>query len=234
MSFLDQKANSADITNRGFRPELYTVANGTYASNSVYGVGAAVVNSYLSVQIPRGTSTVVLSLGPPVLYVNSTEGCSVRQQGKDADFTMNVCLDGNPLTAPAFGNEELRLRPQQTTPDRPLRYRVPLPLAMNDHATVSPMFVDTEITNKSGVQIAPDASAGIGAWVLGARLLRDGTIALTKRNLAVVGAVEVALLASDINSGFVLDGAIFITLRGTYKAQASISGQNLAAQNIYA
>ena len=232
VGIFDQKANASGITNRGFRPELYTVANSSYALNAVYSVGAPLVNSYLNVQIPRGTSTVVLDTGPPPVFVNSTEGCNIRQQDRDVDFMISVCLDGNPLTKPNFGDEELRLRPQKTPLNRPLRYRVPLPLSKRDQT--SPTFNDVEIINKTGVQIAPNASAGAGACVLGARLLRDGLIALTKKDLLLVGIQETALRASDINAGFTTDNVIFITLRGNYKAQASIPGRNLAAQNIFA
>ena len=231
MSITDQKANSSDINHRGFKPELYTVANGSYASNEVYGVGAALVNTYLPVQIPRGTSTVTLLPGPPEVFVSSTEGCDIRQHDSDVDFIISVCLDGNPLTEPSYGDEELRFRPQQN-PNFPPRYRIPLPLSKREQT--SPTFTDIEIVDKTGVQVAPDASAGAGTWLLGARLLRDGTLALTKRDISVLGTQEVALLASDINAGFTADNVIFITLRGSYKAQVALQGQTLGTQNLFA
>lgn len=211
-----QKSNANRIYNRGFRPELYTVANGTYSSNAVYGVGEDLLNSYLNVQLPRGTTTVPLigASGPP--FVPSTEGCDIRQNGKNVEFVCSVVLDGNPLTEPSFGNEELRIRPQQVSFVRPARYMIPLPLS--DRNLDEPVFDDVEIQDKSGVQIAPDATAGAGAWILQARLLRDGTLALVKKDVSIVGTQQTALLHSDINAGFSADNSINITIRGSYRA----------------
>lgn len=210
----DQKANLNGIYNRGFRPELYTVANGTYASNGVYGVGAALANSYLSIQLSRGTTTVPL-VGDS--FVTSTEGCDIRQHGNNIDFVCSVTLNANPLTDPDFNDEEIRIRPRQPAFDRPPRYGIPLPLP--DRNLAEPVFDDVEIQNKSGVQIAPDASAGPGAWLLGARLLKDGTLALIKRDTSVTGTQESALLHNDINAGFVADNVISITIRGSYRSE---------------
>lgn len=216
----DQKANSHGVRNRGFRPELYTVDDGTYASNSAYGAGTAPVSSYLTVQLSRGTTTVPLigAAGPP--FVTSTEGCEIRQNGRDVDFICSVTLDGNPATEPAFGNEELRIRPQQVPFDQPARYRIPLPLAKRD--LPEPTFENVEIQNKAGVQIAPDVTAGAGAWLLEARLLVDGTLVLLKKDVSVTGTQVTALRHADINAGFSANNVISITIRGTYKAEVSL------------
>lgn len=220
----DQKANANGIYNRGFRPELYTVADGTYASNAVYGVGETLLNSYLSVQIPRGTSTVPLigASGPP--FVSSTEGCSIRQNGRDVDFVCSVVLDGNPSTEPAYGNEELRIRPQRFDFTQPARYMRPLPLS--DRNLDEPNFDSVEILNKSGVQIAPDATAGAGAWLLEARLLKDGTLALVKKDISLIGTQQTALRHSDIDAGFTSNDVISITIRGSYRAQIPLAANN--------
>lgn len=215
----DQKVYSG-ISNKGFRPELYTVTDGTYATNSVYGVGAPLLNSYLSVQIPRGTSTISLvgATGSP--FVPSMEGCSIRQNGYDVDFICNVVLDGNPITEPTFGNEELRIRPRRNDFTQPPRYMKPLPLS--DRKLDEPNFDNVEIVNKAGVQIAPGATAGAGSWLLQARLLKDGTLALVKKDVSLVGTQQTALRHSDIDSGFTANDVISITIRGSYRAQVSL------------
>lgn len=229
------KANSAGINNRGFVPELYTVDAGTYAGDPNYGVAAPAANSYTTsgYQLPRGTTTVELLPGPPPLYVNSTEGCDIRQQDRDTDFALSVCLDARLVAPAAFGNEELRFRPNPLPRNKPRNQLVPLPISKRGQT--APTFDGVEITDKSGVQIAPDGSAGGGAWVLGARLLRDGTLALTKKDLSAVGTQETALQANEINSTFgAANDVIFINVRGTYKAEVVIPGQNLAARNMFA
>jgi hypothetical protein len=91
-----------------------------------------------------------------------------------------------------------------------------MPLA-KDGAQV--VFDEVEIQNKAGSQIAPDATAGAGSWLLQARLLKDGTIALIKSNVGTVGTQQTALRASEINAGFVANNVINITIRGRYLAQ---------------
>jgi len=215
----DQKANSAGIYNRGFRPELYTVAAGTYASNAVYGVAAAVANSYASVQLARGTTTIPNGSGG---FVNSTEGCEIRQHGSDVEFLCSITLNGN--TDPDFSAEELRIKPRNL-PGAPGRYKIPLPLPSRFHE--DPVFENVEIQNKAGVQIAPDVTAGVGTWLLEARLLKDGTLALLKKDISVLGTQQTALVHNDINAGFAADQVINITIRGTYKTDASkLNGLN--------
>jgi hypothetical protein len=212
--YFDQSSNSRGLRNIGFSPELYTVAAGSYASNGVYGLGAALVNSYLDIQLPRGTTTVPLvgASGPP--FVTSTNGCDIRQHDNQVNFICSVVLDGT--TDPSFGTGELRIRPRTTTVAEPARYRRGMPLA-KDGAQV--VFDEVEIQNKAGSQIAPDATAGAGSWLLQARLLKDGTIALIKSNVGTVGTQQTALRASEINAGFVANNVINITIRGRYLAQ---------------
>ena len=209
-----------DSISRGYLPELYTVDDGTYASNSVYGVNAPLTNSYMTqgYQLPKGTTAIELVPGPPsITYLTSMEGCTIRQNGTEVDFVMVVYLDAR-KAAPVFGNEELRFRPQQYPRNKPPNQYVPLPLSMRNKP--SPTFEDVEITDKMGVQIAPDATAGVGTWVLGARLLRDGTLVLIKSDLSLTGNQETALRSSDIDSTFgTPNDVIKITVRGNYLAQ---------------
>lgn len=217
VEIFDQKSTQDRVLNRGFRPELYTVENGTYVSNSSYGAEAPLTNSYLSNQLKKGTTVIPLigAAGPP--FVKSTEGCEIRQNGRDVDFSVSVCLNGN--TDPNFGNEELRIKPRQRTFDQPPRYSIPFPLPCNELPT--PTFKVAEILNKAGSPVAPDSGVATGTWVLGARILRDGTMALTKTNIDVAGSNEFPLLHADIDEGFTADNVIFVNVRGTYKAQTS-------------
>jgi hypothetical protein len=227
--YFDQSSNSHGLRNIGFSPELYTVASGSYASNAVYGLGAALVNSYLSIQIPRGTTTVPLTgaSGPP--FVTSTNGCDVRQHDNEVDFVCSVVLNGT--TDPGFGNNELRIHPQTITPDKPARYQRGMPLAKAGSQII---FDNVEIVNRAGVQIAPDSSAGAGKWLLQARLLKDGTIALVKSNVGTVGTQQLALRASDINAGFVANNVIIITVRGWYRAQYARRTGDTGSLHLYA
>lgn len=218
----DQKANAHGILNRGFRPELYTVASGTYASNSVHGLGAPVINSYTNIQLARG-------VGPP--FITSVEGCDIRQHGQSVDFTCSITLDGNPLTEPDFSNQELRIRPRRARFDQPGRYGISLPLAKR--GTDGPVFKGVEIINKDGVQIAPGSKAGPGAWLLEAKLLIDGSIALLKRNIGILGTQVTALRHADIDDGFVMNQVIAITVYGSYMANAQINTGNLGSQQLF-
>ena len=234
VAMFNQKANAAGVNNRGFPPELYTVANGSYAADPNYSMSAGSVNSYAMAgyQLPRGTTSVELLAGPPPLYVNSTEGCDIRQQDRDVDFVVSVCLDAR-RAAPAFGDEELRIRPNPHPRNRPRSQYIPLPVPKRDQT--APTVTGVEITDKSGAQIAPDTTAGAGSWVLGARVLKNGILALTKKDLSVVGTQETALQADEIDSTFgAANDVIFITVRGTYKAEIVVPGQNLAARNMFA
>lgn len=216
--FFDQSAASNGIRHIGFRPELYTVAAGSYASNEVYGLGAPLVSSYLDIQLSRGTTTVPLigASGPP--FVNSTEGCDIRQHDNEVEFVCSVTLDANPATDPDLGTEEIRIRPRPITPNLPSRYIIPLPLPTRGS---NPVFEDVEIQNKSGVQVAP---AGVGAWLLEARLLKDGNLALVKKDVSATGTQQTALTHDDISAAFVANNVISITVRGKYLAQSPRTG----------
>jgi hypothetical protein len=223
----NQKANAAGITQRGFRPELFTVANGTYASNAVYGSGTAATSTYINNQLQRGTTTIPLT---GTSFVTSTEGCDIRQQDRDVDFTCSVVLDGT--TDPDFSTQELRIRPYVANPIVPPSHRIPLPLPMKDLPL--PLFHDVEIVNKAGVQIAPDATAGQGGvFSLLARLLEDGQLALVVENTVDQPSTSRGLRHDDIDAGFVADNIIRITVRGTYKAEVSLNRGNLPGPSIY-
>ncbi len=211
----DHKAVSAGIVNSGFRPELYTVANGSYTSNVVYGSGAALVNTYLPLQLSRGTTTIPLS-GPS--FVTSTEGCDHRQSERDVDFVCSVVLNSNSVD-PDFGQEELRIRPRPRRIEDPPRYIKALPIALR--ALPLPLFEDVEIVNKAGVQIAPDSGTTTGTYIIQARLLQDGTLALVLKDL--ITQTSRGLTADDIDAGFIpVDNIIRIIVSGHYKSQVSL------------
>lgn len=204
------KATSDAVIQGGFRPLLYTVANGSYNSNLVYGSGAAEVNNYQLFQLSRGTTYTPL-IGAS--FVTSTEGCDFQMTDKKVVFVCSVVLNAQ-LSGPAFGTEELRIRPFPREASEPGRYLKPLPLPF----TSLPLFEDIEIVNKFGVSVAPDAGTASGTYILQARLLQDGNLALVVKDISTVPPTVRALQHSDIDSLFdTAEEIIRITVRGTYK-----------------
>jgi hypothetical protein len=194
----------------GFRPELYTVAAGSYISNPSHGALSESVNSYVNIQIPRGTSSIASSTGG---LVNSTEGCEITRKDGKVNFTCSIML--NAQTDPAYGTEELRIKPRFFGFDQPARYMVGLPVP-SQGTNKLPFFSDFEILDKDSVVIAPDLGTGAGVWELRAVLLNDRTLALVLYNQATGNTQP--LTHNNIDAAFgVADSAIFINIRGEYK-----------------
>lgn len=200
----------------GFFPQLYTVANGTYTSDNVYGSMAPSLNNYNAYQLTAGTTTIPLG----TTFFNSSQACSYDIKGNKVCFVCEVVLDG--AIDPGYGTQELRIR--AFPPYNPQILSKSLPRASNK--LVLPLFEDVEILNKDGVPIAP--SVGVGTLLIQARLLLNGEIALVLKNIGVVPSTSRGLQNDDIAGGYVVDNVIRIIVRGTYLTDA-YSGANTVA-----
>lgn len=208
------KATSTSIIQGGFRPLLFTVANGSYVSNIVFGSGATEVNNYETYQLPRGTTYVPLTINS---YVTSTEGCDFQMTGQKVNFICSVVLNAQ-LIDPGFGTEELRIRPYPRSDIEPAQYLKPLPVPLR--TALLPLFEDVEIVNKLGVQVSPDSGTVAGVYDLQARLLQDGQLALVLKDITTTPPTVRGLQSADINNLFgTADEIIRITIRGCYRAQ---------------
>lgn len=208
MSFFNNTNRSVQtsVVESGFRPEMFTVANGSYVSNASYGSGVAAANSYSSIQIARGSTAIPLAGGA---LVSSCEGCNIRVEGNEVDFVCNVVL--NAATDPAFGTEEVRIKAM--TPVTGLRRNyTSFPLASTKFP--SPVFEDVQIVSKLNAAVAPDTNAAADDLKIKARLLHDGSLALVLDN-QTTPAVR-GLQHNDFNAGFGANAVIFVTVRGRY------------------
>jgi len=199
-----------DLVQDGFRPLLYTVIPGSYASDAVYGSGDTMVNNYASKQLSRGTSTVPL-VG--TTNVVSKEGCDYQRKDKKVDFTLNITLNST-LADPAFGaTHELRIKPYIRTSVEPAVYRKGLPLPQRDQPL--PLFAKTEITDKNGVPVLPNSGTGVKLYT---RMLQSGDLALISRNLLTY--TDSALTNDQIQTRFGLTNQVtFINISGEYLCQ---------------
>lgn len=202
---------------RGFNPELYTVAAGSFADNAAHSPVEPAVNTYAPFQLSRGVTTIPLGSG----FVSSKQGCNIRQRGNEVEFDLSICLDGN--STPGFAvDEELRIRPLQNWITRLLAQRNPLPIPQKPNTSVR--LDGVEIVDKDGVQVAPRAAGGSGSWLLSARVLLNGAIALTKLDPGAVTlpgspVSELPLVAEDIAAALTTDNVVVINIHGSYLAE---------------
>ena len=208
MSFHTGRSVSNNISHGGFRPELFTVAGGSYASNLVYGSGAAMLSSYE----PQ--------------TVRSMSRSDIRQQDNDVDFSFNVTLDMS-LADPGFpATEELRLRTLQPLgASTPGAYLKKLPIKNTNHR--QQLFLDVEIINATpgaagaGFPFAAfPVVAGVGQFQ--ARLLTNGELALVVYDPATVAAsATTPLTAGDLPAalfGAAAGTVLQISIRGSYRS----------------
>jgi len=193
------------IRNSGFRPQLFTVATGSYASNPVYGSSAALVNDYND-EIIQGSSR-----------------ADIRQHDRDVDYNVKIILDLS-LADPGFvTDEEIRIRTlQPLTAGQPGRYSNRIPV--KDVNYRQPLFLDVEIINPAtGAPFAGfPAVAGIGQ--LQARLLIGGELALVVSNLAAgPPPTTTPLTAGDLSPlfGAAAGTQLQISVRGSYRGQSN-------------
>ena len=190
------------VSQAGFRPSLYTVAAGSYASNAVYGSGAAAVEDYDSVDIPADSSA------------------SLRQEDSDVDFSLRLILDLEPADPITTDTNEIRLRTIPLGTSEPARYLRRLPVHSVDYGL--PLFLDVEIIDPStGAPFAGFPSvAGIGQ--LQARLLHGGDLALVVTDLSAGPPPTVTpLTAADLTPlfGAAAGTELLISVRGSYRGE---------------
>ena len=194
------------VSHTGFRPQLFSVASGSYASSATYGSGAALIDNYSTVTIQDKSKA------------------NIRQQDRDTDFHLKLTLDleqADPSTPPENGPSELRLRTLQ-----PLAVGEPAAylkrLSINARAFNLPLFLDIEIIDP--VTGAPPAgfpaSAGVGQFQ--ARFLHGGELALIVTDISTGPPAPVTpLTTADLTPLF--GGApgdeLLISVRGTYRGQ---------------
>jgi len=204
------------VENDTIRPQLFLVESGAYASNGVYGSGAAAVE-------PDTTNIEAVTLrGSTSPYTQSK--CDIRQHDHEVSFSMSLTLDTT-QTAPVVTdpNEELRIRTQPIVSSEPGRYLNMLPA--HDTAYGQPMFESFEIlTIDTTGAAAPVSPATLPVTQeLRARLLHGGELALVSEIPAV--GPNIALLWADLLALFgVPDTALRISIRGRYRAVSSRGG----------
>lgn len=191
-----------DISHTGFRPQLYTVVGGSYASNSVYGSGAALVHDY---------NTEI---------IQSASRSSIRQHDTQVEYDIKIILDLHQAD-PAFDTEEVRIRTlQPLIAGEPGCYLTRLPIKPTNYR--QPLFLDVEIVNPAtGKPFAGfPATAGVGQ--LQARLLINGDMALVTTNLAAGPPPTVTPLTGndfDVLFGAAAGTELEISVRGSYRSQ---------------
>lgn len=195
------------VSKDGFRPLLYTVVPGSYASDAVYGSGDTLVNSYATQQLARGTTTIPLSGG---INVVSKEGCEYQKKDKKVDFILNITLNST-ASDPDYGaTHELRIRPWVRNPVEPPVYQKGLPLPRRGQPL--PLFAKTEVTDKNGVPVLPTSGTGLKLY---SRMLQNGDLALITRDLTT--HVDSAVSNAQIQTRFGLTNQVtFINIMGEY------------------
>lgn len=190
-----------NIAHTGFRPQLFTVASGSYASNQVYGSGAALVNDY-NTEIIQDASR-----------------AAIRQHDNNVEYNVKVVLDLS-LANPGFvTGEEVRIRTlQPLASTEPGRYLTRLP--KKDVNYRQPLFLDVEIINPAtGAPFAGFPSVA-GAGQLQARLMMNGDLALVVTDLTAGPPPTVTpITAGDLAAlfGAAAGTRLQIDVRGSYR-----------------
>lgn len=202
MSSTDRQVQKS-VSHRGFRPQLFTVAAGSYASNHIYGSGAALVNDYDTEQL------------------QTLSEASIRQHDRDVDYNIKLLLDLS-LADPGFAaGEEVRVRtfqPLGTT--EPGSYLKKLPV--KDSRYRQPLFLDVEFVNPATGAPFAGFPVAAGAGQLQARLLISGELAFAVTDLTAGPPPTVTpLTAADLAPlfGAAAGTQMQISIRGTYRGQ---------------
>lgn len=203
MSTVFDRSVQTNISHSGFRPELFTVATGSYASNQVYGSGAALVNDY-------NDET-----------VRNSSRASIRQHDRSSDFSLKITLDLS-LADPGFvTDEELRIRTLQPLGSgEPGRYLNKLPVKSTNYR--QPLFLDVEIINPATGFPFAGFPVIAGAGQLQARLLISGELALVVSDLTAGPPPTVTpLTTGDLSPlfGAAAGTQLEISIRGSYRAE---------------
>lgn len=201
-----------DIQQSGFRPQLFLVAAGSYASGPFYGSGAASTGNY-DAQVP------------PITVRNSSDGLCptrshVRQQDNDIDFETVICLDAS--QPDPFGGQptdEVRIGTLPLATGEPRRYARTLK-PVDPHFGL-PLFHDIEVLDQMGSTLLPDAVS----TVLQARYLAGGQLAIVQRDLSAgPPPTTTALTAGQMGTllGLGAGSLIRIHVRGQYKGTKAV------------
>jgi len=201
-----------DIRQSGFRPQLFLVANGSYASGPYYGSGAVSTGNY-DAQVP------------PVTVRNSSDSLCptvshVRQQDNDIDFETVICLDAS--QPDPFGgqpNDEVRIGTLPLAAGEPGRYAGTLK-PVNPRFGL-PLFHDIEVLDQMGTQLLPL----FPSTVLKARYLTNGQLALVQQDLSAgPPPTTTALTAGQLGSllGLGAGSLVRIHVRGQYKGTKAV------------
>ncbi len=188
-----------------FNPELVSVTAGAYLGTSgnayyhnpsPYPAGIAVTSTYKAIQINGKTA---LQQSPPSAtpVINVETIGHVRSQ--DVLSVIFATISFNRTSSPPSGgsnNDELRIRVLNPVQNN-TAYSTALPSCINSLFEQTPKMT-ASLQDKNGNAIS------LGAVKLQARLLVDGTIALTK--VAYVSGTETALTYNDFNT-VALNGA---------------------------
>lgn len=178
-------------SNTGFRTQLVTVVNGSYAASPSFGSGAAVLNNYTTQTIDARAA--------------------VSHKGSLVNFTAGVTLDLS-LADPAFpATEELRLRVKAPlASNEPGNYAIGLPAS--DPLSPQPIFTDVEVVDSTGTFAV--------AGQYSARLLTDGTLALVTVDTTAAphatATIDTANLAGSF--GAAAGNTLRINIRGAYRS----------------
>jgi len=199
-----------EVFHSGFRPRLFVVTYGTYASNASYGSGTAAVT------------------GPPSNYDSQTlrgatnglaqTRATIREQDNDIDFVIEITLDAS-LSDPGFiTGDELRIQVlQPLAANEPGRYLTPLPAP--DPSKGLAVFDEVEIVNTATGLLPPGVVPDVFPAFLKARLLFGGELALFWKVSDDISAADVAATVNSIANAFEDPSGTTIKfqVRGTYR-----------------
>jgi hypothetical protein len=207
----DRQVQSQPVES-GFRPQLFTVVGGSYASNAVYGSGATALNNYDTVTL-RGDSNGQLQTK-----------ASIRQSGSLVNFEIVISLDLTQADPQFPSSEELRIRTVPLTLGEPNRYLNTLPPP--DDNFNQPSFDDVEIllVDSTGATVGAVPAALTSMLTLSARFLYGGELALLGTVADAPNYFTNALTANALAGNF---GAVAeptrlrISVRGSYKSKSA-------------
>lgn len=188
------------VVQGGFRPQLYAVATGSYATGATFGSGATDI---------AGTSTAYDGVKDIAL-----SRASVRREDTDVNFNIMVVLDGS-VANPVAVAGEVRIRVSRPLTSQDFnRYLTGLP--GKDFNYSLPLFGEVEVLDENGVDLLPSTVNTL----LQARFLYGGDLALVQQDISAgPPPTTTALTTAQLGALFgVANRVINIVIRGTYRA----------------
>ena len=209
-----------NVSQGGFRPELFIVPSGSFASNSSFGAGTPGTGTYNPNEVPTG-QTITGAAGPE----NAQTTAKVRQQDSDATFDIVVTLNAESAIPLVTGEVRLRVLSPITNSIGgvtsasfcPSRLAVGLPLP--DVNFGLPIFNNVEFLGLVGTTWQPVLPTTVNSQAT-AQMLNDGTIALTITTFTTGPMTVAALTTTSLDAllGQVSPGFIKVSIRGSYRA----------------